>query len=212
MIILIGSEKGGTGKSTTSQNLIYWLSSKCKSVLAVDADSQGTLTKWCDNRDDAGFSYIPCVQKTGRITNALKEMDRKYDYTICDIGGRDSPEFRSALVVADICLCPFKASAVDMQTLEKMDDVINVATDLNQKLKVFSYLNMCSTNPKVHNETQLLIKSFEEYPALNIMKSNLVSDRKVFRDVFEPGMSVFEETNSKAIGEIGSLFEAMSII
>lgn len=43
-IIVIGSQKGGVGKTTTTFNLAYILSKMGKRVLAVDFDSQANLT------------------------------------------------------------------------------------------------------------------------------------------------------------------------
>lgn len=43
-IIVIGSQKGGVGKTTTTFNLAYILSRMGKKVLAVDFDSQANLT------------------------------------------------------------------------------------------------------------------------------------------------------------------------
>jgi chromosome partitioning protein len=42
MIILIGGEKGGTGKTTVATNLSACLASAGRDVLLVDADRQGT--------------------------------------------------------------------------------------------------------------------------------------------------------------------------
>ena len=43
-IIVIGSQKGGVGKTTTTFNLVYILSRMGKRVLAVDFDSQANHT------------------------------------------------------------------------------------------------------------------------------------------------------------------------
>ena len=44
MIILVGGEKGGAGKSCLSQNLAVYLQTKNRDVLLLDADPQGNAS------------------------------------------------------------------------------------------------------------------------------------------------------------------------
>ncbi|OTG87931.1 AAA family ATPase, partial [Acinetobacter sp. ANC 3832] len=50
MIILIGGEKGGSGKSCLAQNLAVYLQQKNHDILLLDADPQGTTTDWVKER------------------------------------------------------------------------------------------------------------------------------------------------------------------
>ena len=52
MIILVGGEKGGAGKSCLAQNLAVYLQTKNRDVLLLDADPQGTTTDWIKERDE----------------------------------------------------------------------------------------------------------------------------------------------------------------
>ena len=52
MIILIGSEKGGVGKSTLATNLATALALKGSDIILVDADRQSTSANWSQDRKE----------------------------------------------------------------------------------------------------------------------------------------------------------------
>ncbi|MCV6020517.1 ParA family protein, partial [Escherichia coli] len=64
MIILVASQKGGCGKSTTSVNICAELARKNKDVVLIDADKQGTAARWASDRNAGEVApVIHCVQK-----------------------------------------------------------------------------------------------------------------------------------------------------
>ena len=57
-VIVIGNEKGGTGKSTLAMHLIVWFLRQGKRVASIDLDGrQGTLTHYIENRADYGEKH-----------------------------------------------------------------------------------------------------------------------------------------------------------
>ena len=65
MILLIGGEKGGTGKSTISTNIAVTLAHKGHEIVIVDCDPQGTSTKWLTrlNKFYSDFKVIILLPK-----------------------------------------------------------------------------------------------------------------------------------------------------
>ena len=57
MVILIGSQKGGSGKSTTAVNISAWIADIDKNVCLVDADRQSTASNWLADRDGR-YEYV----------------------------------------------------------------------------------------------------------------------------------------------------------
>ena len=51
MIILIGGEKGGTGKTTLATSLAAVRAKEGNDVLLLDTDLQGSASKWIKIRD-----------------------------------------------------------------------------------------------------------------------------------------------------------------
>lgn len=208
MILLIANEKGGCGKSSIAVNLAVMRSSKGKDVLLVDSDKQQTASFWSAVRDENETKpRISCMQKTGKIHKDLKHLAGKFDDIIIDTGGRDSAEVRSGMIIADVLLCPFRASQFDIWTLDKLQEIVTAAKDLNEKLKVIGLLNLTSTNPSV-NETAEAQDFIREYDFLKLAKTDL-KDRIVWRKSVRDGLAVteYKPQDKKANQEISALYK-----
>jgi len=191
MIILIGGRKGGSGKSTITVNLAALLARNGKDVIIVDADVQVTSSEWeAERRELKDKPEINCVQKRGKIHQALKDLAKRYDYVLVDPAGKDSDELRSAMAVADILVIPVRPSQFDLNTLPAMQDIIGQSKIINPDLKVFCILSMAPTNPVI-NETALAKEYIAELPDIQLLKT-VIRDRKIFRDCGADGIGVVE--------------------
>ncbi|CNI57186.1 ParA family protein [Yersinia ruckeri] len=204
MIIVIGSQKGGVGKSTLAVNIGGYLLEKGHSVMIVDADDQQSVMSWYNDRDE-GRQRLPVVSASGNIKNTLFELDKHYDYVIADTAGRDSQELRSGLLAANIFITPIRPSQMDLDTVSHISNVFNTALDYNETAKGYVLLNMCPTNifvDEAHQAADLL----KEYPSLSLVNSR-VCDRKIYRDTWGDSVTVQESENTKAKDEIKNLVE-----
>lgn len=210
MIITIGVEKGGTGKSTTATNLACYIASLGKEVTILDADIQKTASDWMSVREDEreknnNILPIDVFAQNKEIDKLAKRLIQKYDYVIIDVGGQAGRALGSALLCSDIIYMPVRPSQADLWTLDKMETLIDNAKGINPKLKAYAFLNQAPTNPSI-KETDLAKSYLAEFE--NIRLSNcIVSERKTFRDAMLQGLSVFEMQESKAKEEMVKLCE-----
>ncbi len=210
-IILIGCEKGGTGKTTIAVNLAVFRAKAGRDVLLLDTDQQGNASFWAQIRDENQvLPRIACVSKFGQgIRHEVKDLANRYDDIVIDAGGRDSVELRSAMVVTERLYIPSKPSQFDLWTLARMSQLVDQALAINEHLKASIVISCASTNPLIAetSEAQDLIADLEN-KKIGLAKT-VVRDRIVYRKAARMGLGVaeFEPGDPKAISEMQTLYQ-----
>jgi chromosome partitioning protein len=207
MILLIGGEKGGTGKSTLATNLCAWLASSGCDVLLLDADRQSTSSNWISERQQhPELPAIHCVQKYGNLLHAVRDLRERYEHIVIDAGGRDSEELRSAMTVADKLYSPAKASQSDLWTVDHLAKLVDLARAFNPDLEARILIAMAPTNPRITEERDAseMLCEFGERLALSAC---VTRERKAYRDAMRDGRGVIELMDEKAIAEIQAIAE-----
>lgn len=206
MIIVLGSQKGGVGKSTLAVSIASCLKSHGKSVIIVDADDQKSVLTWYNNRPES-LPHIPVTGGTGNIKAMLKEHAKSYDYVIADCAGRDSAEMRSGLMSADVFISPLRPSQMDLDVVPHTCEVFAAAKDFNENVRGFLVLNMAPTNMFV-NEAHQAAEVLADYPQMQLAQSR-ICDRKVHRDAWAESLTIYETQNDKAQEEISALVKEL---
>jgi chromosome partitioning protein len=133
-IIVVGSEKGGTGKSTTAMHLIVSLLHDGFRVGCIDLDSpQSSLSRYITNRQTFNRQHranLPCSSQiaapepgkgTGLLEEDLFRLASMCDFVVVDTPGSDSAISRMAHSWANIVITPINDSFVDLDMLAVLD-------------------------------------------------------------------------------------------
>jgi chromosome partitioning protein len=149
-VLVIGNEKGGSGKSTTALHVAVALMTEGARVATLDLDArQGTLSRYLENR--AGFAerrgvdlpmprHASVVLSTlndrqsaeaderARLEAALEPAVGAADFVIIDTPGSDTYLSRLAHTWADTLLTPLNDSFIDLDLLARIDpDTLRIA-------------------------------------------------------------------------------------
>jgi len=203
VIIVVGNQKGGVGKSTLTVNLAVAWQQAGKSVVIVEADpSVFTVSTWADDREEANLPPILTVKKTGKLKEALRNLDQQYEVVLVDLPGKDSPEMRSALLAADLFLIPSQPTQADIDATINLAPIVEAVGEYNEEMKTAVVINRLTTHARsteLAEATEALGQVFETiFP-------QAVYDRKAFRSSLSEGKSVVEGTDEKAAVEIQNL-------
>jgi chromosome partitioning protein len=208
MIIVIGNEKGGVGKTTLATNLATIAAHEGRDILLVDTDIQGSAQAWSSSRDEADITpRIPTVSKFGKgLVRELQGLHERSELIVVDAGGRDSVELRGALAVADYLFAPVQASQFDLWALERLSEVLLQAQGLNPNLNARVVITRASPNPVVA-ETEEAREFLAEFEGL-ILAQTVIRDRIVYRRATRAGLAVTElkPADIKARTEIIELY------
>ena len=208
MIVLVGGEKGGPGKTTIATNIAAMRTDEMEDVLLVDTDRQPTSSYWCSMREDKGIKpRVASIQKYDKaVRTEITELKKKFSDIIIDAGGRDSPELRGALLVCDKAIFPLRPSQFDLWTLGRLNTLVEVALEINENLKAYVVINQSSPNPAVR-EAEEMKEFLSEFENINLMKS-VICERIVFRRAALNGMAVteYKPEDIKANEEINALY------
>lgn len=142
-VLVIGNEKGGSGKSTTALHIAVALLGDGASVATLDLDArQGTLGRYVENRAAYGkrkgvdlpmpvheavpLSTLPErtaaeADEKARLEAALEQVMGVVDFVIVDTPGSDTHLSRLAHTWADTLLTPLNDSFIDLDLLARVD-------------------------------------------------------------------------------------------
>jgi chromosome partitioning protein len=142
-VIVLGNEKGGSGKSTTAMHVAVALMQAGQRVASIDLDSrQKSLTHYVENRRDWAERArvkldIPrhfCVargagerldeieaQEFSVFAEAISEVENTHDFVVIDTPGSDSYLMRLAHSMADTLITPLNDSFIDFDVLGTVD-------------------------------------------------------------------------------------------
>jgi len=207
-IIAVCNQKGGSGKTTVSMQLAGTLARKKNKVLVVDADPQGTATRWAASASDENpfpASVIGLSAANEKVHREVKKFVGDYDFIVIDCPpAANSPVPQSALLIADLALVPIIPSPLDLWASVGIRKVIENVGDINETLKSRLVVNQCQ--PK----TNLAKETLEILPEFGIMVcKNYLRQRTAYRQsaVFGQTVQDFGSKATDAIAEIEALTE-----
>ncbi len=202
MITVIGSLKGGSGKSTVTFNLAIWLAMAERKVAVIDADPQATLSDVLEVRREEGFE--PSVERLdsaqmGDRGNLLAE----HEEVLIDVGTASMENLKLAVSIADRLLVPVPPSQADIWSTQRFLRFIDSMTS-NPKPEVLGFINRADTHRAVR-ESDEAAAALVSLPGIRYLKPRL-AQRTVYRRSFSEGLAVFEqEPRSKGAAEWNAL-------
>jgi len=142
-VVVVGNEKGGTGKSTTAMHIATGLMRDGYAVALIDLDArQGTTTGFFRRRGETAerlgvrlpMAEVEAIQRSGlpdrlraeraeteAVEATIARLGERVDVIVIDTPGNDTALSRAAHARADTLITPLNDSFIDLDVLAQVD-------------------------------------------------------------------------------------------
>lgn len=194
MIIVIGSEKGGVMKSTTSVHLGAKFVEQGVNCCIVDTDSTASSSLWYARRSKNKFEpMVPVLRCEEEPVNNVIMLSSRFDVVIVDIGARDYEIMSDLALIADLWIIPNKPSGFDLRSNGRLCKTFKEIEKRhkNGRIPACFLITMASPNSKNLMERRCRDQLEKSFPDIPVIKTSL-RNREAFAEISMTGQTVWE--------------------
>ena len=202
-IIALLNEKGGTGKSTLSQNIATCLHRQGKRVILVDADPQGTTRDWRSaSPENANLPNVIALDRPEMLAS-LKNIDA--DIAIIDTPAKAEKMTASVIRFADAALIVIQPSGADIWASAAAVRLIQQKIDVGGKIIAAFLANRVSGSTNLSKE--VLTGGWNEYGIEQL--ETTIGNRVAFAQALTDGLSIYDTADRTGRAEIDLLVDEL---
>lgn len=216
MIITVGAEKGGVGKTRVATHIAALAAAEGADCLLLDTDRQGSAISWSRIRnEDQALPSFPVMPIPPNPARELVSLSHRYDLIVVDIGAQNYRAMLEAALLSDLVLVP---TGPDQQEVESLLNVFQTlrefdARHLHGNIPAYAVLTRVSTTPAAKATIEL--REFLADEGVPVMKSHL-AQREAWRQTGKTGRCVHElrgkDRSDKAEAEMAALYAEVKTI
>lgn len=206
-VIVIGSPKGGVGKSTCAVLLASQFSLAGAEVTLLDCDPNKSVSRWASNNLPKNIHVIPDVGKSD-IISTIRENDGDGKLVVVDLEGVASQLVSRAISQADLVIVPMQATALDAAIgSEALALVREEEETLRREIKHAVVLTKTSAAMKtrVQRELEQNLKD----AGVDLIEPSLVQ-RAAFGELFAIGGTLADMEKDKSVSTAGNVSTAIA--
>lgn len=211
MIVSLASQKGGSGKTTTSICLADEWHRRGHDVLLIDADPQGTAITWAAVANENDIDGPDVVTVDDDFHEKFPNAADPYEHVVIDCPPGDAdhkrsphtPRQRSAMFVSDLVVIPTGPGITDIWAVGKTLELVDEAQQYRPELSARIALNRLNSRTILGDKAKNALRQ-TPVPLLDAT----LGERVAFQETPATGRGVTRyEPNGKAADEAKALVD-----
>lgn len=207
-VIVIGSTKGGAGKTTLVTHLVAYHEKLGGEVLIVDVDPSGAAKMWAALRKSESIT-VKHYRNNSNLSEEVVKLRAEFPnhLIIIDCGGFDSVAMRTAITskATDVVVIPSKPSLIDLAVARPF--IIQTAKELEGKKPLRGCVMEANPLPNMAKEIWETKAAMEKFGMIPLV--NLTYKRNAYKENYLDGGDGLSQ-NSKALDDIKAIYEEIN--
>lgn len=144
LIVSVANQKGGSGKTTTAQQLATELSTAGYRIHVLDMDPQASLTQWYRIRSRLNIHTFKVESVASGILEdelVAYKQNTDLDIVLVDCPGNIVDITLHVLKYSDVVVCPVRATGIDVTATKSMVRSIEMAREQGSQIRLLVFHN-----------------------------------------------------------------------
>ena len=211
MIITVGAEKGGVGKTRLSTHIACLAAWAKVDVILLDTDKQGSAMSWSRIRSEEGVSpTFPVLPLPAKPAREVADLAGRYSLVVVDIGAQNYTTMLECALLSDLVLVPCGADQQEIESTLNVFDAIRQLGPRHEKGHVPAHVVLTRVSPVEDARATREVRELFESEGISVFKNQLAS-RASWLATGKSGRALHElkgkERSEKAIAEMQAVYD-----
>lgn len=211
MLIVVGNDKGGVGKTRLSIHLAMLALTAGLDAILLDTDRQGSSMDWCQlRRLEKVDPPITVMSLPDNPLQELTSLSSKYDMIVVDIGAKAARTMFECALVADLVLVPCGNDQMELDATLRVFDAMRGLDPQHRKGRVPAYVVLTKVSHLPNARATLDLRELFASEGIPVLRSQVAS-REAWKATGKTGRALHElkprDYNPKAEEEVRAVYE-----